>query len=109
MEFFGAQMPDLCKGYEYSCIPDLDAAEHMRLVAEMILPRSAEPGTGSWRAGGFGGDPEAGMSTGPDQETVQLRLGVLHETGSQCEADCDMAGSNRVTRRYIYSYLAGGG
>lgn len=42
----GAQTLDFCKGYEYSCIPNLDAAEHMQLMAETILQGLQNPDLG---------------------------------------------------------------
>ncbi|RTE80118.1 hypothetical protein BHE90_005337 [Fusarium euwallaceae] len=37
---------EICKGYEYSCVPDLDLDEHMQLMAEIMLQGLQEPERG---------------------------------------------------------------
>ncbi|WQF88429.1 Putative protein kinase [Colletotrichum destructivum] len=80
---FNGNYREICKGYDYCCLPDLDPQEHMELMAETILQGLQEPERGRCGRAVLDGIPKLQSPPGINKRQYNSGWG-FHTTQGYC-------------------------
>ncbi|KAL0942010.1 protein kinase [Colletotrichum truncatum] len=75
------RVQEICKGYDYSCLPELDPDEHMQLMAETILQGLQEPERGQNSRAVLDGIPKLQAPPGIDKRQFNSGWGFYTSQG----------------------------